>query len=185
LMTAGGTQQTGINLSDSGTGYIENNTVIGVSGLAAAIGINSTGGTVIARNNIVYNIADDAGNFQFPYNGTFASGTDNNTTDSTDDIGTGSNNKISQTFTFTNTAGGDYSLASGDTGARDSGTTLATVSSGFTDDIIGTARDGSGAIDCGCFEFVSEVASITISYNISIYTGGNLSRNGIKTGCNL
>jgi hypothetical protein len=138
----------------SATLYDENNTIISVSG---GTGLQISNGTHIARNNIVSGFGNTNS-----YVGTFAAGTDNNTTDGTDAIGTGSNNSTSQTFTFTNSAGGDYSLASGDTGARDKGTLLSAISSGFTDDIKGNPRDASGAIDCGCFEFQSATNPIRL-----------------------
>lgn len=132
----------------TGTVYVENNTIVRGNSNTNAIGL-AGGSATIARNNLVYNYGNTNS-----YNGTFGTGTDNNTTNSTDSIGTGSNNHTSQTFTFTNSAGGDYSLAAGDTGARDQGTALAGISAGFTDDIRGVLRDASGAIDCGAFEFV-------------------------------
>lgn len=133
-----------------GTLNVENNTIIRLSANTSAIGIGQLGGSssTIARNNLVSGFGNTN-----TYTGTFATGTDNNTTNGTDSIGVGSNNSTSQTFTFTNSAGGDYSLASGDTGARDKGTLLSAVGSGFTDDILSNPRDAVGAIDCGCFEF--------------------------------
>lgn len=133
--------------------YIENNTIIN-TGNSSNVGLNvGNNGGFIARNNLLKGFSNTN-----TYSGTFSSGTDYNTTDSTDSIGTGSNNKTSQTFSFTNSGSGDYSLTSSDTGAKDSGTTLATVTAAFTDDIIGTARPSSGAIDCGCFEYAATAA---------------------------
>lgn len=130
--------------------YAENNTIIQTGGATTTKGLEqSVNGAIIARNNLVYNFGNTN-----TYVGTFSQGSNYNTTDSTDSMGIGSNNRISQTFTFTNSGAGDYSLASGDTGAKDRGSNLSEIASGFTDDIIGTARPGS-AVDCGCFEYAS------------------------------
>ncbi len=133
----------------SATTIVENNTFIHLS--SGNRSLRRDNGSLLARNNLFY----QPSNFN-PFQGTFAAGTDNNTANiAASDPGTGSNNHVSQTFTFTDFAGGDYSLASSDTGAIGQGTTLGTTTSGFTDDIVGNARPGSGAIDCGCFQFVA------------------------------
>jgi hypothetical protein len=168
-----------INSTDSTTTYIENNTIVLTGAATFLSGIEQQSGdaVLVARNNIVKGFGNTES-----YVGTFASGTDNNTTDGTDSIGTGSNNKTSQTFTFTNEGAGDYSLASGDTGAKDNGTTLAGVSSGFTDDIIGTARPGSGAIDCGCFEFATVAGGQPIAKRLGGvgFSSFDVGRQGVK-----
>jgi hypothetical protein len=174
LVLVGGDQGYGFWSEDFLTGsctiYAENNTFIKVSGAPTAMQRDAE--TIVALNNLVSGFGDT-----LSYVGTFASGTDYNTTDGTDSIGTGSNNSTSQTFTFTNSAGGDYSLASGDTGARDKGSVLSSVTSGYTDDIVGTARDGSGQIDCGCFEFPAAVGGQPTSKRFGgvQFTPGNFS----------
>jgi hypothetical protein len=98
-----------------GKAYIYNNTVVNVN-QAIHTGLSLR---VVAKNNLV----KGSGN---SYIGTFATGTDYNSTDSTDDIGAGSNNRISQTFTFIDEANDDFHLASTDAGAKNFGTDLRT-----------------------------------------------------------
>lgn len=68
----------------------------------------------------------------------------------------GAHNRNSQTFTFTNSAGFDYSLTSSDAGAQDHGQDLSADSAfAFADDVIGTARPQNSVWDMGFFEVVS------------------------------
>jgi hypothetical protein len=103
-----------VTIQNAGSFYFYNNTLQNNTS-----GLCRLSGSFIAKNNIV----KGSGN-TLTYIGTFAAGTDYNSTDSTDDIGTGSNNKISQTFTFKDEASDDFHLAYADTGARASGTNL-------------------------------------------------------------
>ncbi|MCK5591767.1 MAG: hypothetical protein KAI72_07410, partial [Candidatus Pacebacteria bacterium] len=99
-----------------------------------------------AKNNIVKGSGDVNA-----YIGTFAVGTDYNATDITDEIGSGSNNQILQTFLFVNESGDDFHLAAIDTSARNSGTDLsADVNLSISDDIDGNIR--LGAWDIGADE---------------------------------
>jgi len=95
--------------------YLYNNTVFnsyyGISQQYSAV--------VVAKNNIVKGSGDTNA-----YTGTFASGTDYNATDGTDNIGQGTNNKISQTFAFIDAANKDFHLAPTDTAAKDAGVDL-------------------------------------------------------------
>lgn len=66
----------------------------------------------------------------------------------------GANDRVSQTFTFVNAAGGDFHLASGDAGAKDFGTDLS--ASGVTLDVDGATRTGTW--DIGFDEITSAPA---------------------------
>ncbi|MFA6454335.1 MAG: LamG domain-containing protein [Patescibacteria group bacterium] len=128
----------------SGIGYVYNNTVFN-----GAYGIMNYG-TTIAKNNLVASTTD-------PYSGSFAVGTDYNATDINDAIGQGSNNRVSQTFLFADSANADYRLASGDTGALGWGVNLSADSSlAFTTDIEGQSRMASStAFDIGADQFAA------------------------------
>jgi hypothetical protein len=132
--------------------YMYNNTLYNTG----TYGIYTNGGTAIAKNNIVYG----AGNFN-TYAGTFSVGTDNNATDSTDAIGQGSNNRISQTFSFVSTVSGseDFHLQSTDAGARNYGADMsADVNFAFATDIDGASRNASiNAWDIGADETATQI----------------------------
>lgn len=85
--------------------------------------------------------ACDQGNSNFvDFTGSFFTGTDFNAAH--DATTTGANSRNSQTFTFVDATNGDFHLGSGDTGAKDFGTT--DPGSGlFSDDIDGVTRTGS------------------------------------------
>lgn len=139
----------GIFLQGS-TSYVYNNTLYGNDdGLR-----NEGGGEAIAKNNIVTH----TGNVNNIYIGTFAAGTDYNATDGTDDIGQGSNNRISQTFSFASEANDDFHLASTDTGARESGADLsADADLPVTTDIDGHSRPTLTAFDIGADEATTPI----------------------------
>ncbi|MCK4945950.1 MAG: hypothetical protein KAS59_06785, partial [Alphaproteobacteria bacterium] len=131
----------GIVTATGGTYYLYNNSLID-----NYLGINIGAGTAAAKNNIVKGSGDVNA-----YIGTFAVGTDYNATDITDEIGSGSNNQILQTFLFVNESGDDFHLAAIDTSARNSGTDLsADVNLSISDDIDGNIR--LGAWDIGADE---------------------------------
>jgi hypothetical protein len=110
-----GLEVAGIFISEANiTAYVYNNTITGNTE-----GIKISAGTAIAKNNIVKGSGDT-----YSYYGTFSTGTDYNSTDANDDIGTGSNNRKSQTFTFADATNKDFHLAPGDAGARNYGADL-------------------------------------------------------------
>ncbi|MFA6183742.1 MAG: hypothetical protein WC682_01415 [Parcubacteria group bacterium] len=133
----------------AGDHYIYNNTIINCYG-----GLYKNGGSsaAVAKNNIVKGATD-------AYYGTFTTGTDYNATDGTDDIGTGSNNKISQTFSFIDETNDDFHLSSTDTAARNSGIDLATDTySPFATDIDGAGRSATvNAWDIGADETATQI----------------------------
>jgi len=133
------------------TAHLYNNTCSG-----NAAGIYARSGTVVAKNNIV----KGSGN-AYSYNGIFATGTNANSTDSTDSPGVGTNYN-EQTFTFNDEANKDYHLNSGDTGAKNKGENLSADDYfPFSDDIDGDARAGSW--DIGADEvYSSDVTAPTI-----------------------
>jgi hypothetical protein len=110
-------------------------------------GIFINAGTSIAKNNIV----KGSGNAN-AYVNVFASGTDYNATDGTDDIGTGTHNKISQTFSFVDESNDDFHLSPTDTAAQNSGIDIRTDSNlSFETDIDGNSRP-NGIWDIGADE---------------------------------
>jgi hypothetical protein len=152
----------GFNNSSSGVGigmtgvtsYIYNNTVVN-----SYIGYFSSGSTTTLINNIVKGSGDTNA-----YNGTFASGSDYNATDGTDSVGTGTHNRVSQTFSFVNADGNDFHLASTDAGAKDFGVNLsADANLAFSTDIDGDTR--SGLWDIGADENTSVVINIQRNVN--------------------
>ena len=141
----GGGYGVGIDATDAVNTYIYNNTIQN-----CYYGIRLVGGSAIAKNNIV----KDAGDVN-AYEGTFASGTDYNATDGIDDIGTGSNNKISQTFFFVDESSDDFHLSPTDTAAKNAGVDLSSDPYlPFSTDIDGQAR---GIWDIGADEAANEV----------------------------
>lgn len=80
--------------------------------------------------------------------------------DATADDWAGTGNRVSQTFTFTSTAGNDYSLTSADAGAKEFGTDLSADGTyPFDDDIIGTTRPQSTSWDIGFHEVIVAAAT--------------------------
>lgn len=140
LIDTGGDMR-GVSAGDgatfAGTANADNNTLIRTTGTGARQGLYQNTGTLVARNNIVQG-------FQEAYNGTFAAGTDYNATNLNETPGTGSNNLVSQTFSFVDSGAGNYRLTAALAGVDLSGT--------FTDDIIGTVRPQGAEFDIGCFE---------------------------------
>lgn len=124
---------------ESGAVYLYNNTIVG-----AYNSVYATGGTTYARNNIF-----------IPSNavaGTWAAGSNYNSTTKATATG-GANDRVNQTFTFTNESTGDFSLTSGDTGAKDAGENLSAVTYGFSDDILSATRSDPWSI--GAWEFIT------------------------------
>lgn len=132
--SGGASYSTGI-LAEGGTLIsIYNNTFVCSS--TNCYGIRLTGGTVVAKNNLVKGFGNSNA-----YNGTFAAGTDYNATDGTDNIGVGTHNKTSQTFSFVDESGKDFHLLASDTGARSSGWNLSSDAVlSFSHDVDGQTR---------------------------------------------
>ncbi len=129
-----------------------NNTCIG--GIYA---IDGGGANQVFKNNIGSNAVTSN------FNGTFDAASDYNSSDDATSSG-GANDKVSQTFTFVDSANDDFHLASGDTGAKDSGTDLsADADYAFSVDIDGDTR--SGTWDIGADEFISVGAGRISRYN--------------------
>ena len=154
-----------------GTQYVYNNTIVNCK-----TGITGGGdsGTCIAKNNLLYSQGLSAA---VAAGGTFGAGTDYNATDlsSMNYTVTGEGNthdRLSQTFTFTNSAGDDYTLTSSDAGAKDFGVDLsADANLAFSDDVIGTARPQGSAWDIGFFEVVVATATTAISRIMRLFEG--------------
>jgi len=151
LSSISGSASYGINQTSSNAAsrlFAYNNTLINCKVALK----NGATGHFVAINNLVRSSATE------PYQGTFSSGTDYNATDSSDDIGTGSNNRVSQTFTFVDESGDDFRLATGDAGAKDFG--VSDPGSGlFWADKLGASRPQGAAWDIGAFEGDGTVAS--------------------------
>lgn len=135
----------------SSTLYAYNNTIVGNTR-----GMERDSGTLVAKANIVHG----SGNTN-SYVGTFGTGTDYNSTDSTDSIGVGSNNRTSQTITFVDSGSSNYLLASNDAGARDVGVDLSgDANIAVTDDVIGTLRPVGSVADIGASEAAAAGAAL-------------------------
>jgi hypothetical protein len=136
LMYGGtGTANYGFQTDIIGNYYLWNNTVgSGTGGL-----FRNANGNVMAVNNLL-NVSTTAAS------GTFGAGTNNNATSRpsmgyTVTGGGNTNDRVSQTFTFVNAAGGDWHLAEADAGARNAG--IADPGAGtFGYDLDGEARYG-------------------------------------------
>lgn len=116
---------------------------------------NASSPGAIAKNCLSYgNVTADFGDG----GGGWAAGTEFNASE--DATAPGTSSRTSQTFTFVNTAGGDYHLDSGDGGAKDFGKDLsADAAFPFSDDFDGVARSGSW--DIGADEIVSAAAGLS------------------------
>ncbi len=131
--------------------------------------------TLILKNNIISGSTTS-------FVDTFHADSDYNATDTGTATG-GANDKINQTFTFTNEAGDDFHLASGDTAAIDAGTDLsADANLSFTTDIDGETR--SGTWDIGADE-QSGVTPPTNSITISSLTTSNETTTTFNTAINF
>jgi hypothetical protein len=89
--------------------------------------------------------------------------------DTTADDWAGAGNRISQTFTFVNSGGDDFHLASNDAGAIDLGTDLsADATYAFNDDIDKQSRSGSWDIgfDEYCSPLLKSVSSLGSNANV-------------------
>ncbi len=82
----------------------------------------------------------------------------NASSDATADDWGGAGNRISQTFSFVNTAIDDYHLASTDAGARNFGTDLSAT---FNDDIDFETRPGESVWDIGFDEYIAAPAPVS------------------------
>jgi hypothetical protein len=95
------------------TVYIYNNTIVDCEW-----GIDVSDGTVIAKNNLVYNSSLDN------YYGNFAASSTNNLSGPTQTDAPGSNPRNATTVTFLNAPGDDFHLGATDTGAKGQGVDL-------------------------------------------------------------
>ncbi len=135
--------------------YAYNNTIID-----SYIGMRANSNAIV-KNNLVK--GSDAG---LSYFGTFSVGTDYNSTDIDDDIGQGSNNKVSQTFSFVDATNKNYHLLPSDTGAKNYGADLTndlylpfytdTDSYGLADDTNKTRPTGT-TWDIGADEVITKI----------------------------
>lgn len=131
---------------NGGTHTIYNNTFVvddTDSADVTAIAIDN-GGSVLSRNNVFYNV-------EYVYFVSSSSmDSDYNTTTHTDYDGyAGTNDLVSQSFTFVGAGSYNFRLDEADTGAKDNATNL---SGTFNDDYDGLIRPSVGAWDCGAFE---------------------------------
>ncbi|MEQ1678713.1 MAG: hypothetical protein ABL876_18595, partial [Chitinophagaceae bacterium] len=138
-----------IEISIGGPTYIYNNTIQN-----CLEGIAVIGSAAVAKNNIVKGSGDTNA-----YSGIFGSGTDYNATDGTDDIGEGTHNRISQTFTFADEANDDFHLALSDLGARGYGLSqYSDANLPVTNDIDGNYRRPNGEVtDIGADEDIDSL----------------------------
>ena len=157
--------------------YVYSNTIVNFS---TGINIIPTGAAVIAKNNLLYN--DNA-----PASGTFAAGTDYNTT-ATSSMWytvTGAGNthdRVSQTFTFVNAGGRDYHLTSSDAGARDVGVSLSGDGNlPFNYDIDAQSRPYNSIWDMGADEYQPALVPTVITAAASSITSTGAVLNGTIT----
>jgi hypothetical protein len=130
--------KTGIYSGYSPHSYIYNNTIYNCQ----SDGIYRTGGSILAKNNLVASTTDP-----FNANGGFAAGTDYNATDINDTPGVGDHNRVNQTFSFVDAANDDFHLTSFDTGAQGAGWNLSSDPNlAFSTDIDGEPRGGDWSI---------------------------------------
>lgn len=123
----------GIHIISSYGEYVYNNTTYGNGGYGVFFETDTE--TILLKNTIAY--GNTAG--QISAGGIGHTQTTNLTTDPS----------------FTNAAGGDFTLQSGSS-ARDAGTDLSGV--GVTDDFIGTSRPQNGTYDIGAYEYLVSVS---------------------------
>ena len=114
------------------TFYVYNNTVVDCD-----TGILSLSGTVIAKNNLVYDNNDN-------YSGSFNASSTNNLSGPIQSDAPGSNPRNAVTVTFVNAGVDDFHLDSTDTGAMDYGADLSgDADLPISDDIDGQTRSGT------------------------------------------
>ena len=127
---------------------------------AGFYGFANTGGTVVLTNCL--STANTGADFARSAAGVTMTVTYCASEDATADDWGGAGNRISQTFTFVNTATDDYHLGSADAGAKDYGTDL---SGTFDDDIDFVVRTGSW--DIGFDEYVSAGGTVVKDFIMS------------------
>ncbi|KPJ58178.1 MAG: hypothetical protein AMJ46_14545, partial [Latescibacteria bacterium DG_63] len=151
----------GVDIGPQDT-YVYNNTVVDCS-----LGIYSDE-SVIAKNNIAYNNADN-------YSGTFESTSTNNLSGPTQTDARGSNPRNAVTVTFVNEAGNNFHLAESDTGARGYGADLSSDPDlPLSFDIDGDTR--SGTWDIGADEY--DVGGATYTITAVSGPGGSITPSG-------
>jgi hypothetical protein len=117
------------------------------------VGIRQNSSTVTIKNTIF------SGCISIDASGTVADtycATTSNNTKGLNPSGTG--NRFSQTFSFTDAANGDFRLLSSDTGAKDHGADLSGDAPAVTVDIKGESR--TGTYDIGADEYIASVTDI-------------------------
>lgn len=141
--------------------YFYNNTCIGGSRFFYGSGTE----TIIGKNNIFYDQGDSI-------QGTWDTvNSETNSSDQSTIPSNNSNDRVSQTFSFTDSANDDYSLTSSDSGARDHGTDLSSDSNlSFSDDIEGNSR--SGTWDIGAYEYTAIIGVLAGIYYRTLLQGG-------------
>jgi hypothetical protein len=122
--------------------YCSNNTV------SARTCFNALDGVMICKNNIAINSGNDVAFYNCSESSEY------NATNDT--IVPGTNNRVSQTFTFVDADNGDYRLSSNDDGAKGYGTDLSDDTNPVTVDKIGYTRPSTD-IDIGAFQTQVEV----------------------------
>lgn len=126
----------------AGKTYAYNNTVYG-----CAVGMKDGYGSVVAKNNLVYNCEDN-------YSGWFDASGGNNLSGPSQNDAPGSNPRNAAAVAFVDAAAGNFRLASTDAGAKDFGADLSADSHlPFNTDIEGNAR--LAPWDIGASEAVS------------------------------
>ena len=159
-----GTGSAGITAAKTSSGlnmYVHNCTVDSNGRLSYNYGIS------FASSMTLKNSIGDNGGTGFS-TGTFNSNSNYNSTDAGTASG-GANDRVSQTFTFTDAANGDYRITSGDGGAKDFGTDLSgDANYPISVDITNTTRTGTW--DIGAYEVISAAGTT--------YTGWYSSKGG-------